>query len=51
MRLEVTQMCNGVKAQMEAALKAITDKMDEEINSFNATVSSVENKYDKGDQQ
>ena len=51
MRLEVTQMCNGVKAQMEAALKAITDKMDEEINSFNATVSSVENKYDKGDKQ
>ena len=46
MRLEVTQMCNGVKAQMEAALKAITDKMDEEIKSFNTTVSSVEIKYE-----
>ena len=45
MRIEVTEMCNGVKAQMEAALKAITDKMDEEINSFNNTVSSVEGKY------
>ncbi|MFR1517240.1 MAG: hypothetical protein ACLSVG_00450 [Clostridia bacterium] len=45
MRLEVTQMCNGVKAQMEAALKAITDKMDEEIKSFNYTVASVEVKY------
>ena len=33
------------KAQMEAALKAITDKMDEEINNFNNTVSSVEGKY------
>lgn len=46
MRLEVTQMCNGVKSQMEAALKAITDKMDEEIKSFNTTVSSVEIKYE-----
>lgn len=45
MRLEVTQMCNGVKAQMEAALKAITDKMEEEIKSFNYTVASVEVKY------
>lgn len=45
MRIEVTQMCNGVKAQMEAALKAITDKMDEEINNFNNTVSGVEGKY------
>ena len=45
MRIEVTQMCNGVKAQMEAALKAITDKMDEEINTFNNNVSCVEGKY------
>ena len=45
MRIEVTEMCNGVKAQMEAALKAITDKMDEEINNFNNTVSGVEGKY------
>ena len=45
MRLEVTEMCNGVKSQMEAALRAITDKMDEEIKSFNYTVSSVEVKF------
>ena len=45
MRLEVTQMCNSVKAQMEAALQAITNKMDEEIKSFNYTVAAVEIKY------
>ncbi len=45
MRLEVTQMCNQVKAQMESALQAITDKMEEEIKSFNYTVASVEVKY------
>ena len=31
--------------KMEAALKAITDKMDEEINTFNNNVSCVEGKY------
>lgn len=46
MRLEVTEMCNGVKTHMEAALKAIADKMDAEIQAFNTTVSSVENKYE-----
>ncbi len=49
MRLEVTQMCNNVKAKMEAALQAITDKMDEEIKSFNYTVASVEVKYASAD--
>ena len=47
MRIEVTEMCNNVKLQMEAALKAINDKMDAEIQTFNSTVSSVEIKYDK----
>lgn len=45
MRIEVTEMCNSVKAQMEAALKVISDKMDEEINNFNNTVSLVEGKF------
>lgn len=45
MRMEVTQMCSSVKSQMETALKAISDKMDEEIKSFNYTVASVEVKY------
>lgn len=45
MRIEVTQMCDSVKSQMESAMKAISDKMDEEILSFNRTVSSVEIKY------
>ena len=45
MRLEVTEMCNGVKAQMEAAMKAIAEKLDEEINNFNNTVNSVEGKF------
>lgn len=45
MRMEVTQMCADLKTQMEDALKAITDKMDDEIKSFNYTVSSVEVKY------
>lgn len=47
MRIEVTEMCNGIKTQMEAALKAINDKMDEEINNFNSSVSVVEGKYNE----
>ncbi len=45
MRIEVTQMCDSVKQQMEDALKAISDKMDKEITEFNRNVSSVEVKY------
>lgn len=45
MRLEVTQMYDNMKAQMEESMKAITDKMNEGIKAFNCTVSSIEVKY------